>query len=152
MLIDVYLYIMKICFKNINKNFNKEQIEIIKKFIEYIQGETPLKDGITIEFLDKRKGEMTTGMRTKNSISILCKDRLLIDVLRTLSHEWIHEFQHQKLGLKEKTRTRDIGGPEENMSNALSGVFIKKFEKENPKFRKTIYNENKINKIQKLIL
>ena len=133
---------MKVCFKNLNKFFNDEQIEVIKTFIQFIQGETPLKKDVHISFLDKRENNMTTGQRrTNHIIKILAHKRLLIDVLRTLAHEWIHEFQHQKLGLKEKTKIQDIGGEEENMANIIAGVFMKQFQKEYPEMDKVLYDE-----------
>lgn len=133
---------MKVCFKNLNKFFNNEQIGTIKTFVQFIQGETPLKKDVHIIFLDKREGGMTTGQRrTHHIIKILSHERLLIDILRTLAHEWIHEFQHQKLGLKEKTKIQDIGGPEENMANIIAGIFLKQFQKEYPKLDKIIYDE-----------
>jgi hypothetical protein len=133
---------MKVCFKNLNKFFSDEQIEVIKTFIEFIQGETPLKKDIQITFLDERKGNMTTGQRkTYHRINILSHNRLLVDILRTLAHEWIHEFQHQKLGLKEKTKIQDIGGPEENMANIIAGIFMKQFQKEYPEMDKVLYDE-----------
>jgi hypothetical protein len=85
---------------------------------------------------------MTTGQRrTHHIIKILSHNRLLIDILRTLSHEWVHEFQHQKLGLKEKDKVQDIGGPEENMANILAGIFMKQFQKKYPKMDKVLYDE-----------
>jgi valyl-tRNA synthetase len=54
-----------------------------------------------------------------------------------------HEYQHQKMGLKDDEKIQDIGGPEENMANILSGIFVKKFEKEFPKYSKILYDENK---------
>jgi len=133
---------MKVCFKNLNKFFSDEQIEVIKTFIEFIQGETPLKKDIQITFLDERKGNMTTGQRKSyHRINVLSHNRLLVDILRTLAHEWIHEFQHQKLGLKEKTKVQDIGGPEENMANIIAGIFMKQFQKEYPEMDKVLYDE-----------
>lgn len=133
---------MKVCFKGLNKFFNNEQIEVIKTFIEFIQGETSLKRDIHITFLNKRVGNMTTGQRiTHHVINVLAHDRLLIDVLRTLAHEWVHEFQHQQLGLKEKTKIQDIGGPEENMANIIAGIFMKQFQKEYPELDKILYDE-----------
>jgi hypothetical protein len=86
---------------------------------------------------------MTTGVRMPgNEIFVLAKGRLLIDILRTVSHEWIHEFQSQKMGVKDNVKIQDIGGPEENMCNILSGVFIKKFEKKYPEFSKVTYGES----------
>jgi len=133
---------MKVCFKSLNKFFDTEQIEVIKTFIEFIQGETPLKKDVHIMFVDTRDGHMTTGVRrTHHKIKVLARERLLIDVLRTVAHEWVHEYQHQELGLKEKTKIKDIGGPEENMANVLSGVFMKKFQKEYPEMDEILYNE-----------
>ena len=74
---------------------------------------------------------MTTGVRYPNgNLFVLASNRLLIDILRTLSHEWVHEFQHQKMGLKDNQKIQNIGGPEENMASALSSVFLKKFQKQ----------------------
>jgi hypothetical protein len=75
-----------------------------------------------------------------NKIKVLVKDRMLIDVLRTLVHEWVHEFQHQKMGLKDDAEIQDIGGPVENMANVLAGIIMKKFQKEYPEFKKVIYS------------
>jgi len=116
--------------------------EMVKAFGEFLQVKTPLKDDITVEFLDKREGEMTTGVRYPGSkIQVLSTGRLPIDVLRTLSHEWIHEFQTQKLGVDDSKPIQDIGGPEENMCNILSGVFVKQFEKDHPEFGDLLYGE-----------
>ena len=133
---------MKVCFKNLTKSFNPEQIKVIKKFLLFLQEEITLNKDIQISFIEKRINGMTTGERgSYHIINILAHKRLLIDILRTLSHEMVHEFQHQKLGLKEKIKIKDIGGPEENMCNILSGIFMKKFQKKYPKFDKILYDE-----------
>jgi hypothetical protein len=103
----------------------------------------PLNNDIYITFLEKKEGPMTTGVRKPGSeISVLAGKRLLIDVLRTLSHEWVHEYQHQKMGLKDTDKIKDIGGYEENMANTLSGIFVKKFEKTFPKYEDVLYGED----------
>lgn len=133
---------MKVCLRNAKKFFNKEEIEVIKKFIGFIQEEIPLSKDILITFLDKRTGEMTTGSRLPyHKIKVLAHNRLLIDDLRTLSHELVHEFQHQKLGLKEKEKIQNIGGPEENMASVLSSIFMKKFQRKYPELEKFLYDE-----------
>jgi hypothetical protein len=133
---------MKACLKGM-KNFPVEGgEELVKSFSKFLQSQVPLINDITIEFLDTRQGEMTTGVRYPgNKIQILSSGRLPIDVLRTLSHEWIHEFQTQKLGVDDSKPIQDIGGPEENMCNVLTGVFVKQFEQGNPQFEKLLYNE-----------
>lgn len=131
---------MKVCLKGTKKFYSELEINVIKQFIEYINNEIPLKKDVRIDFLDKRKGHMTTGSRLTHDIKILAKNRLLIDVLRTLAHEWTHEFEHQKLGLKEKEKVPEIGGPVENLANILAGILLKKFQKEYPEFNKVIYS------------
>ena len=133
---------MKVCFKNLNTYFKPEQVESIKDFILMLQEELPLKKDVHIEFLNGRDVSMTTGVRmAKSRICVLVKDRLLIDILRTIGHEWTHEYQHQKMGLKDTDKIQDIGGPEENMANVLSGIFTKKFNKNFPHHTKTAYGE-----------
>jgi hypothetical protein len=86
---------------------------------------------------------MTTGVRMPGSkIFVLAEKRMLIDILRTVAHEWVHEFQYQKMGLKDNEKIQNIGGPEENMANTLSGIFVKKFDKENPQYSNVIYEQD----------
>ena len=86
---------------------------------------------------------MTTGVRKPgHKIFVLAHKRLLIDIFRTVAHEWVHEYQHQKMGLKDTDKIQDIGGPEENMANTLSGIFVKKFDKKNPQYSNVIYEQD----------
>ena len=133
---------MKVCFKDINKFSTPEQIEVVTEFVKYLQTELPLKDDVFITFKGGRDIKMTTGVRAPGGkISVLADKRLLIDILRTVGHEWVHEFQHQKMGLKDNQKIQNIGGPEENMANTLSGIFVKKFDKDNPHHSPIIYGE-----------
>jgi hypothetical protein len=131
---------MKVCLKGAKKFYSELEINVIKEFIQFINTDIPLNKDVRIDFLDKKTGQMTTGSRMGHKIKVLAKERMLIDVLRTLVHEWVHEFQHQKLGLKDETKIQDIGGPEENMANVLAGIIMKKFQKEYPEFKKVIYS------------
>ena len=107
-----------------------------------LQDELKLSNDVHINFVTERDMPMTTGVRMPNhEIYVLSKNRLLIDVLRTLAHEWVHEYQHQKMGLSDETHIQDIGGPEENMASVLSSVFLKKFQKKHPQFEKQLFGE-----------
>lgn len=140
----MYLFTMKVCIKNIDDSITLKQIDVIKKFVNFVQTHLPLRRDIFITFVPDRSVKMTTGVRfPKGEIFVLSGNRLLIDILRTLCHEWVHEFQHQKMGLKDNAKIQNIGGPEENMCNVLSGIFIKKFEKQFPKHSKVLYGEDK---------
>ena len=134
---------MKACLKQVNNLYTPNQIEVLKNFTKFLSSQLPLNNDIYITFLEKKEGPMTTGVRKPGSeISVLAGKRLLIDVLRTLSHEWVHEYQHQKMGLKDTDKVKDSGGTEENMANTLSGIFVKKFEKTFPKYEEVLYGED----------
>jgi len=134
---------MKVKLKNIEKYFSPTEIQTINSFIKFLQSHAPLVKDIHMGFdADRHNVPMTTGVRLPNhNIRVLAKDRLLIDVLRTIAHEWVHEYQHQKMGLKDTTKIQDIGGPEENMANILSGIYIKKFAKLFPNHKETMFGE-----------
>lgn len=133
---------MRVCLKNSDKYISEQQLKVLKKFLEFLQKKVPLVSDLEIFLLAKRKGSMTTGVRKPHSIIyVLAGNRLLADTLRTIAHEWVHEFQHQKLNLGKKKEIKDIGGPEENMANALAGVFMKLFQKKYPEFESLLYNE-----------
>jgi len=132
---------VRITIVNIDSLFDKEQKETIKSFIKFIQERIKLFEDTSIYFTNSREGSMTTGVRKKHhKIVVLCKDRLLIDILRTLAHEWVHEYQHQTNYTK-KHKHQDIGGPIENDANILAGILLKLFQKEYPDFDKILYNE-----------
>lgn len=131
---------MKVCFKDITKHINKDAVQVVKEFVRLLQSELPLKEDVYITFTGGRDIPMTTGVRMPgHQIFVLAGGRMLIDILRTLAHEWVHEFQHQKMGLKDTDKIQNIGGPEENMANTLSGIFVKKFDKQFPQHSKYIY-------------
>ena len=139
----LYLSLMKVSIKKIDKSLDEKNTLAIKKFLNFLQNKLSLTDDVKFVFVGKRNGNMTTGVRLpKHTIHVLSKGRLLIDILRTISHEWVHEFQHQKMGLKDTDKVKDIGGPEENMANILSGIFIKQFQKKYPELDKITYNES----------
>ena len=134
---------MKLILKNSNKLFDTTQNGVVKEFVKFIRKQLPLQKDTTVTFLEKRDHSMTTGVRRPNSeIFVLTSKRLLIDVLRTLAHEWVHEYQHQKMGLKDDQPIQDIGGKVENMANALGGIMVKKFEKGFPKYENALYGEH----------
>ena len=46
-----------------------------------------------------------------------------------------------KNGTQRSDKIKDIGGPEENMANTLSGIFVKKFEKSFSNYEGLLYGE-----------
>lgn len=128
---------MKITIIHKNSEIPKTEYKFYDNFINFLQKELPLKHNLTIYFLGERTGEMTTGERnSKDEIYILTKGRLNRDILRTLAHEWDHEYQRTILKRKHGP---DIGGKNEDEANAVSGKIIKQYEKKYPKQEKEMY-------------
>jgi hypothetical protein len=58
------------------------------------------------------------------------------DILRTLAHEWIHEYQ---MTILNREMGPNIGGENEDEANAISAQLIKMFEKFYPEKEKFMY-------------
>ena len=122
--------------------FQKEDKELIHNFIKLLQEKYPLTKEITVKFLGKQNGEMSTGSRTDNGeLKILAKNRLNRDIMRTLAHEWVHEHQMSVEGRK---KGPNIGGKNEDEANAFAGRLVKMFEKKHPDLEKKMYESNSI--------
>lgn len=131
---------MKVTVFHIKSEIPKKYHRFYDKFIKFLQKNYPLKKDANILFLHDRVGKMSTGSDTDDHVlKILTTDRLNRDILRTLAHEWIHEYMKS---VKHKPRTKDIGGARENEANAISGALIKQFEKDNPSDEPKMYNDN----------
>jgi hypothetical protein len=130
---------MKVKF-HLNADISKDDLNVIIKFVRFLNTELKLPKDVRIDLVDKKTKEMTTGVREeKHHIKVLCKHRMLIDILRTIAHEWVHEFQHQKLGVKDTDKLPQIGGWGENMANAVSGILVKQFNKIHKELEDEIY-------------
>ena len=128
---------MKVCLHNQDKNLSHKKILIIKRFVGFLQTEYPLKKNIDIYLLTQRKGHMTTGSRKPTHLlKILTGKRMMRDILRTIGHEWVHEYEDTILNIPHK---QNIGGKNENIANAEAGKVVKKFEKEYPNIEDFLY-------------
>lgn len=145
---------MKVKFTFSDTKFKDSDRDFINKFVKFLQKKFPLKSDVTIKFLGKQIGGMSTGSRSNNSeIKVLAKNRLNRDIMRTLAHEWVHE--HQKTILK-RPNGPNIGGKNEDEANAFAGRLVKMFEKEYPDLEPMMYEsksiENKLNLLTEQIL
>lgn len=143
---------MNVKVKHIKCDMSDKDIKLSNEFIKYLQKHFPLKNDVGIVFTGERIGEMSTGSRnSKSIIKVFTKKRINRDILRTLAHEWIHEWQ---MTTKGKKRTGDIGGPIEDEANAKAGSILKMFEKDFPQEEPLMYEsmERKINLLNEQIL
>jgi len=117
--------------------FDENQMNTLKKFIMFLNGKVELNEDITIKMLKEREGSMTTGSRnSEHELKVLADGRMFIDILRTLAHEWVHEGQSVILGYESGP---DIGGMLEDSANALAGIYMKEFVRDNPEVEEVLY-------------
>lgn len=129
---------MKAIIIHKDSDIHEDYYPFYDSFVKFLQKEYPLKMDVEIVFVQKREGKMTTGNRDgKDRIKVLTKNRINRDILRTLAHEWVHEYQRTIL---KRDKGPDIGGKNEDEANAESGSLIKKFEKKYPKLEPLMYH------------
>ena len=121
---------MKINVIYVKSCVDKYKHKYINEFIKFLNSQYPINRGISIHFIPKRIGSMTTGSRNQvGDIKVLAKGRMLRDILRTLAHEWIHEYQLNIMGRK---MGPNIGGINEDEANSIAGKLLKIFEELHP--------------------
>lgn len=128
---------MKVCLKGVGESGYSKNL--IKDFFELLQSELPLNSDVNIILSQNRQDGMTTGVRRNDEMVVLVGGRMLIDVLRTIAHEWVHEYQIQKMGVSVDKPIQDIGGPIENMASILGSIYMKKFQKQFPNYEEELY-------------
>lgn len=127
---------MKINLKYDKNTITDSKLEVIQNFLNFLNKEFPLKKDVDVLLKNYSDGGMTTGSDNNGIIKVLFKGRMLIDVLRTLAHEWVHEHQYQ---YNRKKTNQDIGGPDENEANIEAGKLLKIFSKQNPNKEEKMY-------------
>jgi len=114
---------------NLAEEVKKKPLNKISDFAKFVVKELGIKHPPTIVILATRDGLKTTAnydyAKENKVIKIYGRGRILVDVMRSLSHELNHHKQWEDGRLKVKPP--DIGGPIEDESNAIAGRLIKKF-------------------------
>jgi hypothetical protein len=119
--------------KSIAESVSEDRKELLFNFVEYCAKELRLKGDVSILLKGKAKlNGITTGAYNliDKSICSRYEERAMVDVIRTIAHEMVHQSQDERGDLNGKTNIPDIGGPIEDEANAVAGQLIKKFVKE----------------------
>ena len=109
--------------------------DIIKHFLKYAVKELKLNElpsGLTLSHNNnKAKTNHTFGTFTpdNNKIWVYVKNRNMADILRTLAHELVHRKQAEDGRLE--PNSGETGSNIENEANAMAGVLLRKFGKNN---------------------
>jgi hypothetical protein len=104
---------------------------ILKRFIVFLKRELRLTYDIPyilIDDSDFAKKNMTFGIMNREIIYISVINRHPVDILRTVSHEFIH----YKQVVDGKIISSNLGSPAENQANAKAGEIMRKYSKLHP--------------------
>ena len=127
---------MKVNLYDKSSGLGSEQINVVQDFLRFCQKNSPLKKDVDIQLLGERFGKMTTGSEILGRIKVLAGGRMLIDILRTIAHEWVHEFARQRNIKLQGFNTQS----QENYANTEAGLMIRMYEKSNPQLTALLYN------------
>lgn len=118
---------------------NDKQKEKITEFVKFVKGELKLKSTPSVVLQNGRKSLKTTAnydyTKPDKVIRVNIKNRMLVDVMRSIAHELVHHKQYEDGRLEVKPP--DIGGEIEDEANAKAGQYIKMFAQKD----QTIYDE-----------
>jgi hypothetical protein len=118
--------------KNLNENVDKN---IVDNFVRFTSNYLDLENIPEIEFKEKVLAngiQPSFGGYMPNSNSIVTdpSGRHIIDILRTLAHELVHAKQNEFKPLTPEDGA--TGSPYENEANAVAGILMRLFAKQNP--------------------
>jgi hypothetical protein len=117
----------------------EDQKDKLKDFVIFAKNHLGLKSAPKVVVQNGRKDLKTTAnydyTKPEKVIKINAKNRMLVDVMRSIAHELVHhrQFEQGRLGVKPP----DIGGEIEDEANAVAGQIIKLYAQED----QTIYDE-----------
>ena len=114
--------------------------QVFSKFLPVAMGVLELDKLPAIKLhkhVDAGNGQPTFGMYNPNNgeINLSLADRHPTDILRTLAHELVHFAQDQRKELHNDSG--ETGSDHENEANAIAGIIMRMFSKQNPELIKS---------------
>jgi len=107
-----------------------EKVEVVKDFISFVCGKLGMEGAVNVSL---RKGRdeyiQTTAsyVPSNNTNHVRCGGRALVDILRSIAHELVHNRQREVGIFDVGESVQNIGGHIEDQANSVAGVFIKDF-------------------------
>lgn len=127
---------MKVRIVNRVKDLGQEKLQVIRDFLKFAQENSPLKRDVEIVLMSERIGVMSTGSEITGLIKVLADNRMLLDIIRTIAHEWTHEFARQRKIKLQGYNTQS----QEDYANTEAGIMARAFEKKYPQYVALLYN------------
>jgi hypothetical protein len=107
-----------------------EKVEVVKDFISFVCGKLKMQEPVHV-FLRRGRDEyiQTTASYVPgdNTNHVRCGGRALVDILRSIAHELVHNRQRELNMFNPGEGVQNIGGHIEDQANSVAGVFIKDF-------------------------
>lgn len=107
-----------------------EKVEVIKDFISFVCGKLGMEKPVKVCLRRGRDEYIATTasyVPSDNENHVRCGGRALVDILRSLAHELVHNRQREVGIFGEGEVVQNIGGHIEDQANSVAGVFIKDF-------------------------
>lgn len=113
--------------------FDRSCGDTCRDFVKFCKDHLELDDRVKIQFLNEHDPHITTGcyIPATREIRVLVKDRGLVDVLRSIAHEMVHQKQHVRGDLTESSG--DDGSDHENEAHAQAGLIMRLYQSKNQK-------------------
>lgn len=114
----------------------EKKVEVINDFVRFVGNKLEYGDELPKIILsdDEKEAESmhSFGKFTPElkEIRVVIANRNLADILRTLAHELVH--YKQNFDGKLTPESNETGSPDENEANALAGVLMREYGKNNP--------------------
>jgi len=115
----------------VERVFSNDCEPTCRDFVEFCKSQLNIADRVKIKFLKEHDPNITTGcyIPATREIRVLVKDRGLIDILRSIAHEMVHQKQHLSGELNE--RSGENGSDHENEAHAKAGLIMRLYQAEN---------------------
>lgn len=109
---------------------DERDILSITDFINFAKKYLDIHDDIKVELAFERTPDLKTTAyydTTSNLVKVYAKNRAIIDVCRSISHELVHHQQNIQGRLTDTAKDGQDGTPIENEANAVAGIIIRKY-------------------------
>jgi predicted nucleotidyltransferase len=109
---------------------SSEKVVIIKDFISFVCGKLGMVEPVNVCLRRGRDEYIATTasyVPSDNENHVRCGGRALVDILRSLAHELVHNRQREVGMFGNGDQVQNIGGHIEDQANSVAGVFIKDF-------------------------
>jgi hypothetical protein len=104
----------------------------VKEFVQFSKEYLGLQSPVMVNFTDNRDSGITTAGYDPNdkSSTIYVKGRALVDILRSIAHELVHQKQDEEGELS--ADSGETGSDHENQANAIAGILMREYQKNHP--------------------